>query len=450
MTRVRVAIVGRPNVGKSTLFNRLAGRRAALVDPAPGMTRDCRVSSGSRAGGGIQIVDTPGLEEAADGTLAARMTRASEAAIAEADLVLFLIDGRQGVTPVDRIYAQLARSRARNVTLLVNKCDHPGLAAQAFEGFELGLGEPIAISAEHGLGMADVEAVLAACAPSGSVTETGLEEAQRPVPIAVVGRPNTGKSTLVNRLLGDDRMLTGPEPGITRDAVDHVWTWRGRPIKLVDTAGLRRTSRVASRPEAVSAESTRHALRFAEVAVLLLDCSEALVDQDLAIAAEVVREGRTLVVAANKWDLVRRPGAVRRALVRRLEDTLPQARGVPCIALSGRTGHGTNRLLQAVFAAHQRWNRRVPTPALNRWLRDQVHAQPPPRAGGRVQRLRFMTQVNTRPPTFALFANHPKGLPRSYLRYLTNGLRDAFDLDGVPLRILMRKGENPYANRPDG
>ena len=243
-------------------------------------------------------------------------------------------------------------------------------------------------------------------------------------------------------------MLTGPEPGITRDALGHAWTWRGRRVELVDTAGLRRSSRVDSRPEAASAEATRRALRFAEVAVLMLDCSEALVDQDLAIAAEVVEEGRALVVAANKWDLVRRPAPVRRALTQRLDETLPQARGVPCVPLSALTGHGTNRLMQAVFTVHLRWTRRVPTPSLNRWLRDQVDAHQPPRAGGRAQRLRFMTQVNVRPPTFALFANHPKGLPRSYVRYLANGLRDTFDLDGVPLRIMVRKGDNPYAGRP--
>ncbi len=447
MAPLRVAIVGRPNVGKSTLFNRLADRRAALVDPAPGMTRDLHAAPGLRSGGAIEIVDTPGFDATADDTLAGRMTGMSTRALAEADLVLFVIDGRQGVTPVDRTYAQVARSSARAVTLLVNKCDTPALAGLAVEGFELGLGDPVPISAEHGLGMAEVEAVIAARTPAGSRTADGDPEPHRPIPIAVVGRPNTGKSTLINRLLGEERMLAGPEPGITRDAIDHVWTWRGHPIRLVDTAGLRRAPRVDSRPEAVSADSARRALQFAEVAILMLDCREALVDQDLTIAAEVVREGRTLVVAANKWDLVRRPGVVRRALRQRLAETLPQARGVPCIALSARTGHGTSRLMQAVLAAHQRWNRRVPTPALNRWLRGRVEAQAPPRVGGRTQRLRFVTQVNVRPPTFALFANHPKGLPRSYLRYLANDLRDTFDLDGVPLRIMVRKGENPYANR---
>ena len=442
---LRVAIVGRPNVGKSTLFNRLAGRRAALVDPMPGMTRDLHVSPGQAGAGDLQIVDTPGLEEAAADTLAARMTKASEQALAEADLVLFMIDGRDGVTPVDRAYARLARVHARDVTLLVNKCDSPALAAQAVEGFELGLGEPIPVSAEHGLGIGDIEAVIAA--RQSAEAEGDAADPDRPVSIAIVGRPNSGKSTLTNRLLGEERMLTGPEPGITRDALGHAWTWRGRRVELVDTAGLRRSSRVDSRPEAASAQATRRALRFTEVAVLMLDCSEALVDQDLAIAAEVVQEGRALVVAANKWDEVRQPGPVRRALAQRLDETLPQARGVPCVPLSALTGHGTSRLMEAVFTVHRRWNRRVPTPALNRWLRDQVDAHAPPRAGGRAQRLRFMTQVNVRPPSFALFANHPGGLPRSYLRYLANGLRDTFDLDGVPLRIMVRKGGNPYAGR---
>ena len=445
--QLRVAIVGRPNVGKSTLFNRLAGRRAALVDPMPGMTRDLNVSSGQVGVGDIQIVDTPGLEEADADTLAARMTRASEQALSEADLVLFMIDGRDGVTPVDRVYARLARVHARDVTLLVNKCDSPAIAAQAVEGFELGLGEPIPISAEHGLGIGDIEAVVAARQSAEAAGDADVPDPARPVSIAVIGRPNSGKSTLTNRLLGEERMLTGPEPGITRDSLGHAWTWRGRQVELVDTAGLRRSSRIDSRPEAASAEATRRALRFAEVAVLMLDCSEALVDQDLAIAAEVVQEGRALVVAANKWDLVRRPAPMSRALTQRLDETLPQARGVPCVPLSALTGHGTSRLMQAVFTVHLRWNRRVPTPSLNRWLRDRIDSHQPPRAGGRAQRLRFMTQVNVRPPTFALFANHPKGLPRSYVRYLANGLRDTFDLDGVPLRIMVRKGGNPYAGR---
>lgn len=442
---LRVAIVGCPNVGKSTLFNRLARRRAALVDPMPGMTRDRHTAVARIGAWHVEIVDTPGLEEADADTLAGRMTRTSQDALQDADLVLFVIDGRQGVTPADRAYAQLTRARAPRIALLVNKCDTPALASGAVEGFELGLGTPIPISAEHGLGIADVEDAIADYGPAEPAAEDQSEPGQEtPVRIAIVGRPNSGKSTLTNRLLGDERMLTGPEPGITRDSVSHSWTWRDRKILLVDTAGLRRTSRVDSRPEAVSAEATRRALRFAEVVVLMLDCSEALVDQDLSIAAEVVKEGRALVVAANKWDLVRRPDAVRNALAERLDDMLPQARGVPCIALSALNGQGTSRLMRAIFAIHVRWNRRIPTPALNRWLRDQVDSHQPPRASGRSQRLRFMTQVNVRPPTFALFANYPRGLPKSYIRYLANGLRDSFRLDGVPLRIMIRKGQNPY------
>ena len=443
---LRVAIVGRPNVGKSTLFNRLARRRAALVDPMPGMTRDRNVAVARIGAHHVEIVDTPGLEEADADTLAGRMTRNSQDALQDADLVLFMIDGRQGVTPVDRAYAQLARARGPRITLLVNKCDSPAVASGAVEGFELGLGAPIPISAEHGLGIADVEAAIADCDPAKPAAEDQPEPGQEsPIRVAIVGRPNSGKSTLTNRLLGTERMLTGPEPGITRDSISHSWTWRDRKILLFDTAGLRRTSRVDSRPEVVSVEATRRALRFAEVVVLMIDCSEALVDQDLSIAAEVVQEGRALVVAANKWDLVRRPAAVRKALAERLDDMLPQARGVPCIALSALNGHGSSRLMRAVFGTHVRWNRRIPTPALNRWLRDQTESHQPPRAGGRTQRLRYMTQVNVRPPTFALFANHPQGLPKSYIRYLANGLRDSFRLDGVPLRIMIRKGRNPYA-----
>ncbi len=448
--RLRVAIVGRPNVGKSTIFNRLTRQRAALVDPMPGMTRDQHVLPSKAGIGQIEVVDTPGLDAADPGTLAERMTKASKAAVAEADLVLFVIDGRQGVLPADKEYAQFVRSRARDIVLVVNKCDSAALADQAVEGFELGLGSPLPISAEHGLGLADVEAEIVARVAAGPSTDE-LPGAPKPaVRITIIGRPNGGKSTLVNRLLGEERMLTGPEPGITRDSVRHTWMWRGQQIELVDTAGLRRASRIDSKPEAASVSSTRRALRFAEVAVLVVDCSEALVDQDLAIADEVVQEGRALVVAANKWDLVRRPGAVRRALAMRLDDTLAQARGVPCVPLSALNGFGTNRLMQAIFAAHIRWNRRVPTPALNDWLRAQTDAHQPPRAPGGAQRLRFMTQVNVRPPTFALFANHPGSLPRSYVRYLANGLRDTFDLDGVPLRIMVRKGTNPYAHNRAG
>ncbi len=442
---LQVAIVGRPNVGKSTLFNRLVGRRAAIVDPKPGLTRDRNAAMTNLGGRSILVFDTPGLEQAERGSLATRMTRQAEAALAEVDFVLFTIDGRQGVLPLDREFANLVRASGKETLLLVNKCDTLAVAAMAeAEAYELGLGAPLAISAEHGLGIEGIGEFLAEhCA----VSEDDAAQSAKALRMAVVGRPNSGKSTLVNRLLGDERMLTGPEPGITRDAVLHPWTWRDMPVELVDTAGLRRRARVRERPEVASAEAARHAIRFAETVLLMLDCSEALVDQDLAIAGEVVEEGRALIIAANKWDLVRRHTAVRRALVQRLDGTLPQARGVPVVELSARSGRGVNRLMETVFEVRARWSRRVPTAKINAWLGDRVREHAPPHAGGRAQRLRYMTQVNVRPPTFALFANRPEALPRSYVRYLANGLREEFGLEGVPLRIMVRKGENPYAAR---
>lgn len=441
---LRVAIVGRPNVGKSTLFNRLVGRRAAIVDPEPGLTRDRHVAEARLGGCSFLVADTPGLEEAESGSLGERMLRQAESALDEADLVLFVTDGRRGIVPLDREFANLVRARAAEVLVLVNKCDTPALAGAALEAHELGLGEPLAVSAEHGLGMTELGDFLAGFRETAEESAPPPEDALR---LAVVGRPNSGKSTLVNRLLGEERMLTGPEPGITRDAVLHPWTWKGRPVELVDTAGLRRRARVRERPEAASAEATRRAIRFAEVVLLMLDCNEALVDQDFGIAREVVEEGRALVIAANKWDLVRRPDGVRRVLALRLRDTLPQVRGIRAMEVSARTGFGVDRLMEEVFDVRRRWSLRVPTAKLNQWLAGRVEEHPPPRAGGRAQRLRYITQVNVRPPTFALFANHPKALPRTYLRYLANGLGGTFGLDGVPIRIMVRKGENPYAGK---
>lgn len=439
---LRVAIVGRPNVGKSTLFNRLVGRRAAIVDPEPGLTRDRHAAEARLGGRSFLVADTPGLEAAGAGSLGERMLRQAEAALGEADLALFVTDGRRGITPLDREFANLVRARAADVLVLVNKCDTPALAGAALEAHELGLGDPLAVSAEHGHGMAELGDRIADLGGTAAGAAPAPEGALR---LAVAGRPNSGKSTLVNRLLGEERMLTGPEPGLTRDAVLHPWTWRGRPVELVDTAGLRRRARVRERPEAASAEAARRAIRFAEVVLLLLDCAEALVDQDFNIAREVAEEGRALVIAANKWDLVRRPDGVRRALALRLRDTLPQVRGIRAMEVSARTGRGVNRLMEGVFEARERWSLRVPTAKLNQWLGERVREHAPPRAGGRAQRLRYIAQVNVRPPTFALFANRPDALPRSYVRFLANGLSDAFGLDGVPLRIMVRKGDNPYA-----
>jgi len=443
---VTVAIVGRPNVGKSTLFNRLVGRRTALVDDTPGVTRDrrrARVESGALS---FDVIDTAGLEESAPESLATRMVGQTARAVDEADLALFVVDGRAGITNADRHFAAWLRTRGRPVVVVVNKCEARAGLDSVPEAFELGFGDPVAVSAEHGLGMPDlhdaIAAAVAARADDGAV-EDG-ESPDHPLRLAIVGRPNVGKSTLVNRLTGEDRILTGPEAGITRDPVAVEWSWRDQPVELVDTAGLRRKARVADRVESLSVAETMRVIRFAEVVVLVLDGQDLLERQDLTIARGVIDEGRALVVAVNKWDLVDDPAGALRALRDRMETSLPQAHGLRYVTLSAKFGEGLDKLMDTVVEAYAVWNRRVPTGALNRWLGDMVDRHPPPLAAGRRVRLRYITQVKARPPTFALFCNKPKAVPESYLRYLTNGLRDAFAFAGVPIRISLRKGDNPY------
>jgi GTPase len=449
-----VAIVGRPNVGKSTLFNRLIGKRLALVDDTPGVTRDRREGRGRLGDLEFTLFDTAGLEEAKAGSLSARMTEQTRRAVAEADLVLFLIDARAGVTPQDEHFARLLRRGRAPVLLLANKSEGRAGAAGAAEAYRLGLGEPIAISAEHGEGLADLYDRMAALAPAKAADAEGNnleeeqpeEEQQRgPLQLAIVGRPNVGKSTLVNRLIGEERLLTGPEAGITRDAIAVDWEWQGRPLRLVDTAGLRRRAKVEAKLEKLSAADTLRAIRFAEVVVLVLDAEQGLEKQDLTIASLVAEEGRALVIAANKWDAVGDKTAAKRQLRDRVETSLPQVKGLPVVTLSALTGRNLDELLKAVFEAHAAWNRRVPTAQLNRWLEEATAAHPPPAVSGRRIRLRYMTQVKARPPTFALFASRAEALPESYLRYLVNGLREAFDIQGVPVRLNLRKTKNPYA-----
>ena len=449
-----VAIVGRPNVGKSTLFNRLIGKRLALVDDTPGVTRDRREGRGRLGDLEFTLFDTAGLEEAKAGSLSARMTEQTRRAVAEADLVLFLIDARAGVTPQDEHFARLLRRGRAPVLLLANKSEGRAGAAGAAEAYRLGLGEPIAISAEHGEGLADLYDRMAALAPAKAADAEGTnleeeqpeEEQQRgPLQLAIVGRPNVGKSTLVNRLIGEERLLTGPEAGITRDAIAVDWEWQGRPLRLVDTAGLRRRAKVEAKLEKLSAADTLRAIRFAEVVVLVLDAEQGLEKQDLTIASLVAEEGRALVIAANKWDAVGDKTAAKRRLRDRIETSLPQVKGLPVVTLSALTGRNLDELLKAVFEAHAAWNRRVPTAQLNRWLEEATGAHPPPAVSGRRIRLRYMTQIKTRPPTFALFASRAEALPDSYLRYLVNGLREAFDIQGVPVRLNLRKTKNPYA-----
>ena len=439
----RVAILGRPNVGKSTLFNRLAGRRLALVDDTPGVTRDRREAEASLGDLRFRIIDTAGLEEDAKGTLAARMRAQTERALADADAALFLIDARAGVSPLDRHFAGWLRRSATPVLLVANKAEGALGAAGASEAFALGLGQPIPLSAEHGEGMADLYDALA---PLADRAAHGAADADgRALQIAIIGRPNVGKSTLVNRLLGEERMLTGPEPGITRDAIAILWHWRGRAVRLIDTAGLRKRPRIEGKLEKLSAADTLRAIRFAEVVVLVVDATEALERQDLTLAKLVADEGRALVLALNKWDLVADKRAALAALRATLEHSLPQLAGLKTVTLSALGGAGVARLMPAVLAAEEAWNRRVPTNALNRLLAEAQERHPPPLVAGRRLKLRYMTQANVRPPTFALFASKPGELPESWRRYLTNLLRRTFDLPGVPIRVMLRKGKNPYA-----
>ncbi|HVB15220.1 MAG TPA: ribosome biogenesis GTPase Der [Stellaceae bacterium] len=439
-----VAIIGRPNVGKSTLFNRLVGRQMALVDDLPGVTRDRREGEGHLADLAFRLIDTAGLEEAAPEALAGRMRAQTERSLGLADVALLLVDARAGITPADRHFARWLRHTGKPAIVVANKAESRAALAELGEAYALGLGDPVAISARHGEGLAELYERLLPLIPQAEA-ETPAEEREKPLQLAVVGRPNVGKSTLVNRLIGEERLLTGPEPGITRDAIAVEWQWQGRAVRLVDTAGLRRRAHVEARLERLSVADTRRAVRFAEAVILVIDALQPLERQDLTIANLVADEGRAIVLAANKWDLVDRPKAVLSRLQERLDEALPQLRGVALVPVAGLTGHGLDALMNAAFAADAVWNKRVPTAALNRWLAAIQEHHPPPVAAGRRLRLRYMTQVNTRPPSFALFASQPGELPESYRRYLVNGLREDFALPGTPIRLMLRKGKNPYA-----
>jgi len=453
-----IAIIGRPNVGKSTLFNRLTGRRTALVSDMPGLTRDRREEDAELAGHAVTLVDTAGLEEGKRGSIAARMREQTEAALSEADLVLFLLDAREGVTPDDKVFAQLVRASGRPVIIVANKCEGRAGEAGFYAAFELGFGEPVAISAEHGEGLGElITDILAALGlqdvQEAHEGEAGTAEAEggagrdRPIRVAIVGRPNAGKSTLVNALLGEERMITGPEPGLTRDAVASDLTWSGRKVRLFDTAGLRRKARVTEAAEKLSASDAVRAIRFAEVVVLLIDAERPFEHQDLTIGDLVTQEGRALVVAVNKWDLVEDKQRMLKELRETLAERLAQVAGVTLVPLSALSGRGLDRLGPAVLAAYDSWNKRIATADLNRWLEEALARHAPPAVRGRRIKIRYMTQASARPPTFIAFCSRPEDLPKSYLRYLTNTLRKSFDLPGVPLRLNLRKGENPYAKR---
>ncbi|MFW5641441.1 MAG: ribosome biogenesis GTPase Der [Roseicyclus sp.] len=463
-----LAIVGRPNVGKSTLFNRLVGRKLALVDDQPGVTRDLREGEARLGDLRFTVVDTAGLEDATDDSLQGRMRRLTERAVSMADASLFLIDARAGLTANDRVFAEILRRSGRPVILAANKSEGRAAEAGLIEAWELGLGEPLALSAEHGEGMAELATVLA---PLVEAAETADDEAEtdidvsdedddladgpppiteaRPLRIAVIGRPNAGKSTLINRILGEERLLTGPEAGITRDAIAVPVTWDGTPMRIFDTAGMRKKAKVQEKLEKLSVADGLRAVKFAEVVVVLLDAAIPFETQDLRIADLAEREGRAVVVAVNKWDLEEEKQDKLRALQQGFETLLPQLKGAPLVTVSAMTGRGLDRLHAAILKAHDTWNRRVTTAQLNRWLAAMLEAHPPPAPGGRRIKLRYMTQAKTRPPGFVVMCSHPDKVPASYTRYLVNGLREDFDMPGTPIRLWLRSqaAENPYRNR---
>lgn len=461
-----IAIVGRPNVGKSTLFNRLTGRPTALVSDMPGLTRDRREGEAELGSHKVVLIDTAGLEEAAAGSIQARMREQSEQAIAQAGLILFVIDAREGVTPADDVFARVVRSAGQPSILVANKCE--GRAGQDgfYEAYELGLGAPIPISAEHGEGIGELVSDMMAAL--GLHEETRVRERgsrrgadkdafrmeqearrqrvlDRPVRVTIVGRPNAGKSTLVNALIGEDRMITGPEPGLTRDSVSTDVTIEGRDLRLFDTAGLRRKAKIHDKAEKLSASDTIRAIRFSEVVVLLIDAERGIEHQDLTIADMVVKEGRALVIAVNKWDVVTEKQAQLKVLREALRERLAQVPGVKLVTISALAEKGLEGLTRAIFETYELWNRRVSTPALNRWLQEALVRHAPPAVAGRRIKIRYITQPSARPPTFIAFCSRAEQVPQSYLRYLTNSLREVFDLPGVPIRLNLRKGENPFA-----
>ncbi len=467
-----VAIVGRPNVGKSTLFNRLVGKKLALVDDTPGVTRDRRPGEAKLVDLRFTIIDTAGLEEAGPETLQGRMRAQTEMAIDEADLTLFVVDAKFGLTPVDQTLAEMLRRRGRPVVLVANKSEARGSDAGFYDAYTLGLGEPVPISAEHGQGMIDLrDAIVEAIGEERAfpededVAETDIvlpedgdlegeeDEAEpeydetKPLRVAIVGRPNAGKSTLINRFLGEDRLLTGPEAGITRDSISVEWDWRGRTIKMFDTAGMRKKARVQEKLEKLSVADALRAIRFAETVVIVFDATIPFEKQDLQIVDLCLREGRAAVLAFNKWDLVDDPQALLTELREKTERLLPQARGIRAVPMSGQTGYGLEKLMQNIIDTDKVWNKRISTAKLNRWLDAVTTQHPPPAVSGRRLKLKYMTQVKARPPAFMISCTRPDSLPESYVRYLTNGLRADFDMPGVPIRIHFKAGENPFEGR---
>ena len=450
-----IAIIGRPNVGKSTLFNRLVGQKLALVDDLPGVTRDRREGEAKLGDLAFTIIDTAGLDEGPKGSLTARMQEQTEAAIKLADALMFVIDARAGLTPADRAFADFARRADKPVLLLANKSEGKHGEAGAMEAYALGLGDPIQISAEHGEGMGELYDALRVVLPEAPEDEEASDEdagceadaATRPIRVAIVGRPNAGKSTLINQLIGEERLLTSPEAGTTRDSIAVEIDWKGRGFRVFDTAGLRRRSRIEEKLEKLSVADALRAVRFAEVVVLMMDSQARFEEQDLRIADLVEREGRALVMAVSKWDLVEAKGGQISQLRADADHWLPQVAGAPVVAVSGLTGEGIDRLMGAIVEAYAVWNKRVATSALNRWFEQAIQANPPPAVSGRRLKLNYITQTKARPPSFVLFCSRADAVPQAYLRYLTNSLREAFDLPGTPVRITLREKANPFAHK---
>ncbi len=439
---LKLAIVGRPNVGKSTLFNRLAGKKLAIVDDQPGVTRDRRFAKGNLGDLELTLIDTAGFEDSHDESLESRMRQQTERAIEEAQVVLFLIDAREGITPGDEIFAQLLRLTDKPVILGANKAEGKQGDAGVVEAWALGFGEPIPMSGEHGEGMAELYAALVA---QEALAEDDEEDGGKPIQIAIVGRPNAGKSTLVNRLIGEDRMLTGPEAGITRDSISVEWEHDGRRIKLVDTAGLRRKARVQEKLEKLSTTDTIRAITFAEVVLLVMDATHPFEIQDLQIADLIEREGRALVFVLAKWDLVEDPAGQLKAFREHAERMLPQVRGAPVVALSAETGFGIGKLMPAILKTYNDWSTKVKTRDLNDWLAMAIQRHPPPAVAGKRIKPKYMAQTKARPPTFVLFSSRADQMPEQYRRYLVNSLRESFDLPGVPIRVTLKSNRNPYA-----
>ncbi len=441
---LKVAIVGRPNVGKSTLFNRLVGKRLALVDDRPGVTRDRRYAAGNIGDLDLTLIDTAGYEDVTDESLEARMREQTEAAIEDADLILFMMDAREGVTSLDRIFADRLRHQHKPVVMLANKAESRESGGGIGEAYALGFGEPVAVSAEHGEGMADLYAAIVAASADIFVEEE--DEPDKPIRIAVIGRPNAGKSTLINRLIGEDRLLTGPEAGITRDSISVDWQYEGQNIRLVDTAGMRRKARVNEKLEKLSVADTIRAITYAEVVVLVMDKDDAFDTQDLQLADLVEREGRALVYVAAKWDLEEHPQARMAELKSLAEHKLPQLKGSPFVALSSYSGRGVERLMPAVIQAYDTWSVKVKTKDLNTWLSMATQRHPPPAVDGKRIKPKYIAQTKARPPTFVLMASRAESMPDHYKRYLINSLRESFDLPGTPIRLTVKSGgANPYA-----